>query len=45
MPITVGRDTSKTRKTLNIDGTEIAFTRYPLQKPPDWVIFQNSQPH
>ena len=29
MPITVGRDTSKTRKTLNIDGTEIAFYSIP----------------
>ena len=29
MPITVGRDTSKTRKTLSVGGTEIAFYSIP----------------
>ena len=44
MPITVGQDTSKTRKTLCIDRTEIAYYSIPAAEAPDWVIFQNSLP-
>jgi len=41
MPITVGRDTSKTRKTLNIDGTEIAFYSIPAAEAAGLGNFSN----